>query len=326
MKPITRIEQSLAVAIASGEAEGCPPKLAGAIRHAVFPGGARIRPQLCLAVAQACGDDDPTLSDAAATAIELLHCASLVHDDLPCFDDATTRRGRASVHFAFGESLAVLAGDALIVLAFQTLGAAASRSPLRLPALLGTIASSTGMPHGIVAGQAWECEPRVLLSDYQRAKTGSLFSAATIAGAQAAGADDLIDGSRGDVARQVSALTGGRGVESVIDVVAARETLEASVVALAPGGRLVIVGVRPPAVFGDSSKFTLDATMIVRKGIEVRGSRYVTATEIAQTLELLRQKRVRAIVDRTFPLEQAEQVHQMIRENRLVGRVALVVD
>ena len=185
MKPITRIEQSLAVAIACGEAEGCPPKLAGAIRHAVFPGGARIRPQLCLAVAQACGDDDPALSDAAATAIELLHCASLVHDDLPCFDDATTRRGRASVHFAFGESLAVLAGDALIVRAFQTLGAAASRSPLRLPALLSTIASSTGMPHGIVAGQAWECEPRVLLSDYQRAKTGSLFSAATIAGAQA---------------------------------------------------------------------------------------------------------------------------------------------
>ena len=136
MKPITRIEQSLAAAIASGEEEGCPPKLAGAIRHAVFPGGARIRPQLCLAVAQACGDDDPLLSEATATAIELLHCASLVHDDLPCFDDAPTRRGRASVHFAFGESLAVLAGDALIVLAFQTLGAAATKSPLRLPMLL----------------------------------------------------------------------------------------------------------------------------------------------------------------------------------------------
>jgi D-arabinose 1-dehydrogenase-like Zn-dependent alcohol dehydrogenase len=112
----------------------------------------------------------------------------------------------------------------------------------------------------------------------------------------------------------------------VIDVVGAKETLEASVVALAPGGRLVIVGVRPAAVFGDSSKFTLDATMVVRKGIEVRGSRYVTATEIAQTLELLRQKKVRAIVERTFPLEQAEEVHQLIRDNRLVGRVALVVD
>ena len=188
MKAITRIEQSLAAAVATGEAQGCPPKLAGAIRHAVFPGGARVRPQLCLAVAAACGNDDPELSEAAASAIELLHCASLVHDDLPCFDDAATRRGRASVHFAYGESLAVLAGDALIVLAFQTLGAAAGKSPLRLPALLGTIAKGVGMPFGIVAGQAWECEPRVTLADYQRAKTGALFTAATAAGALAAGA------------------------------------------------------------------------------------------------------------------------------------------
>lgn len=189
MKSITRIEQSLAVAIACGEAHGCPPKLAGAIRHAVFPGGARIRPQLCLAVAQACGDDDPELSEAAATAIELLHCASLVHDDLPCFDDAPTRRGRASVHFAYGESLAVLAGDALIVRAFETLAVASARSPHRLAPLLATIARGVGMPFGIVAGQAWECEPRVLLADYQRAKTGALFAAASCAGAIAAGAD-----------------------------------------------------------------------------------------------------------------------------------------
>jgi geranylgeranyl diphosphate synthase, type II len=188
MKPITRIEQSLATAIASGEAHGCPPKLAGAIRHAVFPGGARIRPQLCLAVSQACGDDDPELAEAAATAIELLHCASLVHDDLPCFDDAPTRRGRASVHFAYGESLAVLAGDALIVLAFETLAVASARSPLRLAPLLVTISRGVGMPFGIVAGQAWECEPRVSLADYQRAKTGALFAAATSAGALAAGA------------------------------------------------------------------------------------------------------------------------------------------
>ena len=189
MKPITRIEQALATAIASGESPDCPPKLAGAIRHAVFPGGARIRPQLCLAVAQACGDDDPGLSEAAASAIELLHCASLVHDDLPCFDNSPMRRGRASVHYAYGESLAVLAGDALIVLAFQTLGANAARSPQRLAPLLATIAAGVGTPVGIVAGQAWECEPRVSLVDYQRAKTGALFAAATMAGAQAAGAD-----------------------------------------------------------------------------------------------------------------------------------------
>jgi geranylgeranyl diphosphate synthase type II len=189
MKAITRIEQSLAAAIASGEAPGCPPKLAGAIRHAVFPGGARIRPQLCLAVAHACGDTDPALAEAAAVAIELLHCASLVHDDLPCFDDAPTRRGRASVHFAYGESLAVLAGDALIVQAFDTLASAAGTSPHRLPGLLRIITSGVGMPFGIVAGQGWESESRVSLVVYQRAKTGALFVAATAAGAQAAGAD-----------------------------------------------------------------------------------------------------------------------------------------
>jgi geranylgeranyl diphosphate synthase, type II len=188
MKPITRVERALVAVVVGGEAPGCPPRLAGAIRHAVFPGGARIRPQLCLAVAMACGDDDPLLTDAAAAAVELLHCASLVHDDLPCFDNATTRRGRASVHYAYGESLAVLAGDALIVLAFEALANAGARSPQRLPMLLATIAAGVGMPAGIVAGQAWESEPRVSLSQYQRAKTGALFSAATMAGAQAAGA------------------------------------------------------------------------------------------------------------------------------------------
>ena len=100
---------------------------AAAMRHAVFPRGARIRPRLCLAVAAACGEDAPGVTDAAAAAIELLHCASLVHDDLPCFDDADTRRGRPRVHRAFGEPLAVLAGDALIVLAFQTLAQGARR-------------------------------------------------------------------------------------------------------------------------------------------------------------------------------------------------------
>ena len=189
MKAITHIEQSLAAALALGEEPGCPPKLASAVRHAVFPGGARIRPQLCVAVARACGDSDPALADAAAAAIELLHCASLVHDDLPCFDNAATRRGQASVHSAFGERLAVLAGDGLIVLAFQTLALGAARSPGRLTRLIATIGNGVGMPFGITAGQAWECEPRVALSDYQRAKTGALFAAATCAGAEAAGVD-----------------------------------------------------------------------------------------------------------------------------------------
>ena len=159
------------------------------MQHAVFPGGARIRPKLTLAVAQACGEDDTVLTDGAAAAIELLHCASLVHDDLPCFDAAETRRGRLSVHRAFGERLAVLAGDALIVAAFDVLGRTSRRHLSRLPVLLRTVTQGVGMPLGIVAGQAWECEPQLSLADYQQAKTGALFAAATMAGAQAAGAD-----------------------------------------------------------------------------------------------------------------------------------------
>jgi len=73
--------------------EGAPPRLTAALRCAVFPGGARLRPALTLAVAGAWDDPIPALSDAAAVAVELLHCASLVHDDLPCFDNASTRRG-----------------------------------------------------------------------------------------------------------------------------------------------------------------------------------------------------------------------------------------
>jgi geranylgeranyl diphosphate synthase type II len=186
---LRRIEQALAAAVTAGEGPGGPPLLAAAIRHAVFPGGARIRPRLCLAVAQACGDDDPRLADAAAVAIELLHCASLVHDDLPCFDDAPTRRGMPSVHSRFGERIAVLTGDALIVLSFQIVAAAAGAQPQRLAPVLAAIARGVGTPAGIVAGQACECEPYVALAAYQRAKTGSLFAACTEVGALAAGAD-----------------------------------------------------------------------------------------------------------------------------------------
>lgn len=188
MDTISRIEQALAKAIAYAEKPGCPPKLVAAMRHAVFPAGARIRPRLCFAVAHSCGEADPRAPTAAAVAIELLHCASLVHDDLPCFDDADTRRGRPSVHCAFGESLAVLTGDALIVLAFQTL-ARMSGPPARLGSMLMSVSAGVGTPWGIVAGQAWECEPSVDLSHYHRLKTGALFGAATMAGAASAGVD-----------------------------------------------------------------------------------------------------------------------------------------
>ncbi|MEO1459503.1 MAG: polyprenyl synthetase family protein [Pseudomonadota bacterium] len=162
-----------------------------AIRYGLFPGGGRVRPRLSLAVSMACGDPFPAASNATACAIEMLHCASLVHDDLPCFDDADTRRGKPSVHAAFGEPLAVLVGDAMIVLAFETLAREAARDGRVLGRLVSILGRATGMPGGICAGQAWESEAAPDLSAYQRAKTGALFVAACAAGAVAAGGDAL---------------------------------------------------------------------------------------------------------------------------------------
>ncbi|PKU23716.1 polyprenyl synthetase family protein [Telmatospirillum siberiense] len=184
-----RIENALQRAVQRTTDETAPPKLAAAIHHAVFPGGARVRPRLTLAVASACGEADGDLVDGTATAIELLHCASLVHDDLPCFDDASIRRGQASVHAAFGTPIALLAGDALIVLAFDTLARSSGRSPHLLAPLITAIAQGAGAPTGIAAGQAWESEPNPPSVRYRLAKTGALFVAATMSGALASGAD-----------------------------------------------------------------------------------------------------------------------------------------
>ena len=183
------LEDALNAALARAETGEGPPLLAKAMRYSVFPGGARVRPKLCLAVAQANGAAAPEAAMAAAVAIELLHCASLVHDDLPCFDDASMRRGQLSVHRAFGEPIAVLTGDALIVLAFEGLSQARFSDPSQLPALVTIIAQSVGAPHGIAAGQAWESEPKTSLEHYHRSKTGALFIAAATAGAVAGGVD-----------------------------------------------------------------------------------------------------------------------------------------
>src|SRR5512141_898235 len=149
-----RIEAALEAAVASATVAPCPGRLAEAIRYAVFPGGGRVRPGLCLAVARACGDPDPAMADAAAVAVELLHCASLVQDDLPCFDDASTRRGRPALHQRFGQEIAILVGDALIVMAFRAVAAYVVRSPAKAAAMLSVLANAAGTPAGIAAGQA----------------------------------------------------------------------------------------------------------------------------------------------------------------------------
>ncbi len=231
--PFDRTELGLAQILARATGADAPPALAEAIRHAVFPGGARVRPLLCLAVAAACGASDGAALQ-PALAVELLHCASLVHDDLRCFDDAPLRRGRPSVQARFGEALAVLAGDALIVLAFEAV--AATTAPGRMVALL---ARAAGSPHGLVAGQAWESEgAHVPLGVYQRAKTASLFAAAAELGALAAG-----DGER--LARwRLVGIRLGEAYQVADDI---RDVLLPEAVLGKPGGRDRLLG-RPNAL------------------------------------------------------------------------------
>lgn len=187
MSLLTRAEEALKSHFEVAVGVGAPQRLQAAMAHAVFSGGARIRPQLCMAVATACGDDAPELTNAAAVALEFMHCASLVHDDMPTFDNADFRRGQPTVHKAFSEPLALLTGDGLIVMAYQVLLQAGRQHPERLIELMDNLSRGVGLPNGIVAGQAWECETTADLGQYQRAKTGALFVSATCAGAIASG-------------------------------------------------------------------------------------------------------------------------------------------
>ena len=180
---LAAIDRSLDLALSTGTQ---PPQLRAALRAAVFPGGARLRPQLCLAVAAACGAPNFQMALPAATAVELLHCASLVHDDLPCFDNAPWRRGHPSVHRQFGEALAVLAGDGLIVNAFAVLARAISQAPGPGAAINAELAHAALL---LVGGQGWEAEPQIDLLNYHHGKTVALFEAATVSGALAAHGD-----------------------------------------------------------------------------------------------------------------------------------------
>lgn len=142
--------------------------------------------------------------------------------------------------------------------------------------------------------------------------------------AKAVGADEVIDVRQEELSKQVLAKTDGRGVDAAIDCVASSETLEAGLRSLARAGRLVIIGHRPPAVFQADPTFRVDPRWVLNRMLEIHGSRYVSLAELAQTLELLRQRRLRAIVTRTFALEEAEEAHRLLRQNALVGRAALI--
>jgi len=171
-----------------------PATLHRAMRYAVMGGGKRLRPALCAAAAECMAGCVPDPVWRAAAAIECLHAYSLVHDDLPAMDDDTLRRGRPTVHIAFDEATAILAGDALLTFAFEVLAPIPVPAPYAAGALsleLATAAGSRGMVGGQSADLAGEGRTATAESvewTHTR-KTGALIRAACRIGAIAAGAD-----------------------------------------------------------------------------------------------------------------------------------------
>jgi geranylgeranyl diphosphate synthase type II len=162
------------------------------MRYSLFAGGKRIRPVLCQSAAAAVGVSSEAVDDAACT-LELIHTYSLIHDDLPALDNDDLRRGRPTCHVVFGEAMAILAGDALLTLAFQVLPKLDLPAAWRV-ALIEELATASGTVRGMIGGQVHDIEGEgqpptaELLESIHRAKTGALLRASVRMGAICAGA------------------------------------------------------------------------------------------------------------------------------------------
>ncbi len=170
-----------------------PGRLVEAVEYSLMAGGKRLRPALVLETAWACGATSSNRSAlAAAGAIELIHTFSLVHDDLPAMDDDDLRRGRPTNHKVFGEAMAILAGDAMVTLAFELI--ATDAEPAVVPALVRELAAASG-PVGMIGGQVLDIDGENVslslneLRQLHAMKTGALLTCACRMGAIAAGAD-----------------------------------------------------------------------------------------------------------------------------------------
>jgi geranylgeranyl diphosphate synthase, type II len=172
-----------------------PVSIHEAMRYSLFAGGKRIRPILAISTASAVGTEKTGVEHAAAS-LELIHTYSLIHDDLPALDNDDLRRGRPTCHKVFGEALAILAGDALLTLAFEVLARLPDISAECSIRLVAELARASGTVGGMIGGQVNDIEGErktpdpELLESIHRAKTGALLRASVRMGAIYAGADD----------------------------------------------------------------------------------------------------------------------------------------
>ena len=205
-----------------------PEVIHKAMRYSLFAGGKRIRPILTIAAARTITSSPAGVENAAAT-LELIHTYSLIHDDLPALDNDDLRRGRPTCHKVFGESMAILAGDALLTLAFEVLSRLRGISAECIVRLVGELAKASGTVGGMIGGQVNDIqgegkEPTAaLLDSIHRAKTGALLRASVRMGAIYARASE-------EDLRALSAFGEHAGlafqiVDDVLDVEAPSEAL-----------------------------------------------------------------------------------------------------
>ena len=205
----SQIEEALVEALPSDP--DTPPDLLEAMRYSLMAGGKRLRPILVLLAAEACGAD-PRDAMPAACAVEMVHTYSLIHDDLPAMDDDDLRRGQPTSHVAFGEAMAILAGDALLTRGFEVL-AADLPDPV-VAAECCRVLASAGGSDGMVGGQVADLaatntspesvdDPLQVLGAIHRRKTGRLLAASLELGAVVAGAEKQVRESLLDYGQQV---------------------------------------------------------------------------------------------------------------------------
>ncbi len=177
-------------------ADAVPVSIHKAVRHSTFAGGKRLRPTLCMEAARMVlgrGTLPDGVEDLGA-AIEMLHTYSLVHDDLPALDNDDLRRGKPTCHVVYGEAIAILAGDALQTLAYETLAGLRCEAAA-VVAIVGEMARATGTVDGMIGGQVMDIEGEgetptaVLVEQIHRAKTGALITASLVTGGLYAGGD-----------------------------------------------------------------------------------------------------------------------------------------
>jgi geranylgeranyl diphosphate synthase type II len=173
--------------------ETVPASIHGAMRHSTFAGGKRLRPLLAMQAAATISGSVPAGIERLGAALEMLHTYSLIHDDLPALDNDDLRRGKPTCHVAFGEAIAILAGDALQTRAFEVL-AGLDCPPAATVHIIGLIANAVGTVEGMIGGQVLDIESEhlkptpELVDAIHRAKTGALIRVSVVSGGVYAGA------------------------------------------------------------------------------------------------------------------------------------------